>query len=771
MKRKTTKKELLLSFVAMFLCIAMLIGTTFSWFTDTASSGVNRIVAGNLDILFEYSTDGVTWKEVKPDSTDIFGTDNLWEPGYARIAYLRISNAGSLALKYSLIVDQYQETPGINQNGDEFLLSDYLQIGTIDNRTSPFESTEKAIAIAAAQSMKPMANYQKTGSLLPGQTNSMAMIIYMPETVGNEANHDGIHIPEISFRLHLYATQYTWESDSFGNDYDLGAQLPALPKIVVQNIQTKTKTAEPVTIEFPENAPETGNTIVTFPAGSFAQDDAVLNLFAETRNQTAANPNFEIDSTGTGTIAGIQLTATVGETAITDFNGQYVTVTTYIEKNLNVADIKLYYVDNSGTRIESSMSGGDFEIVSYDPATGKFVFRTKHFSRYEVDVPFVEKVSDDFFNIINLRGLFVMANDINGQNTYRLMDKEGKDIFNFIAHDYSDELQRLAEKGIRLEVKGNVILDTNHFRINLFNVPLAVAKNGILTIKGGANINVATHDSLKGSQGTIRVQGGNYIGCDPAELDSSLTEPDSEYIAVSYTKDGILQFFVGARDSTFVYGAPNTEYAPVHDNYTITMLANNGLYSVYSNPIVKNAPKPVTVCLLPGNYYSETTVYVYSSVDTVGLGDKECIIVEKKSSSDSNRHLFNLSNRDTVGYDYMTLRNMKLIVSSNTTGGKDNGAIQVIGQTKAKCYDLIIQKTAVTGRPIYVNGNNANNADGKIYRAYAYFENVVIVRNSSSIFETNGTVTIRHHNLTYDNGNKTYNSSIKGFLDYTVWDW
>ena len=61
--RKSTKRALLGSVVAMVLCLAMLVGATFAWFTDTASTGVNKIQAGNLDVKLMYSTDMQTWKE------------------------------------------------------------------------------------------------------------------------------------------------------------------------------------------------------------------------------------------------------------------------------------------------------------------------------------------------------------------------------------------------------------------------------------------------------------------------------------------------------------------------------------------------------------------------------------------------------------------------------------------------------------------------------------------------------------------------------------
>ena len=60
---KSTKRALISSALAILMCVAMLIGTTFAWFTDTASTGVNKIQAGNLDVKLMYSTDMVEWKE------------------------------------------------------------------------------------------------------------------------------------------------------------------------------------------------------------------------------------------------------------------------------------------------------------------------------------------------------------------------------------------------------------------------------------------------------------------------------------------------------------------------------------------------------------------------------------------------------------------------------------------------------------------------------------------------------------------------------------
>ena len=109
MKKQNTKRTLLMSVLSLVLCCAMLIGTTFAWFTDSVTSGNNIIKSGNLDIELEY-WNGTKWVDVSGKS-DIL-TNTLWEPGVTEVAYLRVANAGTLALKYQLGINIVSETAG-----------------------------------------------------------------------------------------------------------------------------------------------------------------------------------------------------------------------------------------------------------------------------------------------------------------------------------------------------------------------------------------------------------------------------------------------------------------------------------------------------------------------------------------------------------------------------------------------------------------------------------------------------------------------------------
>ncbi|MBR5144646.1 MAG: SipW-dependent-type signal peptide-containing protein, partial [Clostridia bacterium] len=132
----STKKALLMSAISLLLCFVMLLGTTFAWFTDSVTSANNIIASGNLDIELEYAIfndDGSfkEWKTVQAAS-DIL-TNDLWEPGVTEVAYFRVANAGSLTLKYQLGINIISETAGKNVEGNEFLLSDYIMFGIVND--------------------------------------------------------------------------------------------------------------------------------------------------------------------------------------------------------------------------------------------------------------------------------------------------------------------------------------------------------------------------------------------------------------------------------------------------------------------------------------------------------------------------------------------------------------------------------------------------------------------------------------------------------------
>ena len=88
--QKATKRALLTSVMALVMCVVMLVGTTFAWFTDTASTAVNKIQAGNLkvDIIGADSKDHVSMLNFTK-AADAKGEELLWES--VRFASVRSS--------------------------------------------------------------------------------------------------------------------------------------------------------------------------------------------------------------------------------------------------------------------------------------------------------------------------------------------------------------------------------------------------------------------------------------------------------------------------------------------------------------------------------------------------------------------------------------------------------------------------------------------------------------------------------------------------------
>lgn len=228
-----TKRALLTSALAIIACAAMLVGSTFAWFTDTASTAVNQIRTGNLDIDVEYTLDGEKWAPLD-EATDLFG-DGLFEPGYTRVVAFRISNKGDLALKYNVSMNLVSETKGVNKAGKEFALSDYLKV-----KTSPIQEVNYIgnimVGIAfdrdasKAIGWKPETNFKDTKVmtndhiLSAGHQVYFIMQVYMPTTVGNEANAiDPEKAASIDFGIAFAATQAPVERDSYDNKYDKDA--------------------------------------------------------------------------------------------------------------------------------------------------------------------------------------------------------------------------------------------------------------------------------------------------------------------------------------------------------------------------------------------------------------------------------------------------------------------------------------------------------------------------------------------------------------------
>ena len=192
--RKSTKRALLGSVMAMVLCLAMLVGATFAWFTDTASTGVNKIQAGNLDVqLVDENGNSLEGKtlEFKKAANAAEGEAVLWEPGCTyELPAVYVKNNGKLALKYKVAITGINGSAKLNEAID----------WTINDADLSADHSLSAGATSEALTIKG----------------------HMKESAGNEYMNESID----GIAITVYATQDTVESDSFNSTYDESATYP-----------------------------------------------------------------------------------------------------------------------------------------------------------------------------------------------------------------------------------------------------------------------------------------------------------------------------------------------------------------------------------------------------------------------------------------------------------------------------------------------------------------------------------------------------------------
>ena len=215
--KKSTKKALLTSALSLILCLSMLVGTTFAWFTDEVKSGTNIIAAGNLDIELYHSDKAVKDEKVN-GGTKLFDDvmPSLWEPGAVAYEVLTVKNEGTLALKYNLAV-MFKDATRVNGK----TLADALWVAVVDS--TKLNDRESAIA-AGEGKWQSLADFDLPGTLEAGKSDTYGIVIYwLPTDNDNDFNMNNENQGKtlsIELGVHLTATQLMSENDSYGPDYD-----------------------------------------------------------------------------------------------------------------------------------------------------------------------------------------------------------------------------------------------------------------------------------------------------------------------------------------------------------------------------------------------------------------------------------------------------------------------------------------------------------------------------------------------------------------------
>ena len=332
--RKSTKRALLGSVMAMVLCMAMLVGATFAWFTDTASTGVNKIQAGKLDVALEMKDASGNWVSAEGKTLDFVkaadakGEAILWEPGCTyTLPELRVVNNGNLALKYKVIITGIQGSAKLNE---------------------AIEWTIGDVAMGAEQ------------HLAAGESNAFTIKGHMKESAGNEYMNESID----GIAITVVATQDTVESDSFDKDYDAGAEYPV---VAVANVNTNGDTVL-------KDKEEDHTIQVTVPAG--ALDEGVQSLKLEVV-KSATPAGVQVASTESSQSYEVTMKDQSGNAVST--NGTLMTVEMNVGKNRTA--LKLYHDGEKMTNDIGTLTDAADHYV-YDAGTGYVTMKVSHFSPF-----------------------------------------------------------------------------------------------------------------------------------------------------------------------------------------------------------------------------------------------------------------------------------------------------------------------------------------------------------------------------------------------------
>ena len=223
-KRKFTKVAFVFSVCLLVLWGILGTGTSIAWFMDETPKLTNNFEFADFDLEVYYKVtneQGVDEWVLVDEKTKVFDEEALYEPGYTQVVYLKIVNKGDVEFDYKLSVDMNDFVPGINEAGQLIYLPNYLKFGALIEQNEQVLTREVARAIAIedlddgdapAKEMLPLNTYSSSIGQLEAEAGEesidyAALILYMPEAVGNEANYRGSDIPTVDLGITVFASQ------------------------------------------------------------------------------------------------------------------------------------------------------------------------------------------------------------------------------------------------------------------------------------------------------------------------------------------------------------------------------------------------------------------------------------------------------------------------------------------------------------------------------------------------------------------------------------
>ena len=364
---RQTRNSIYSSAIALVLCIVMLTGTTFAWFTDIATSSDNVIQSGRLDAELYWSnellaSDSDEWIDASGNA--VF-THNNWEPGYTDVKYIKVKNNGTLNFKWKLTVEA---------DGPVTSLSDVIEVYYVNPVTTQLTSLEGLASVGTLTEVI-MDKTNSTGRLTPGQDAILAIAFHMDELSGNE--YQDTSLCDNGFSLKLLATQDVGENDSFGDDYDLGAdweegsvnftasaslsQVPLIYGSLAGNVtigdQNGVSAFIPTGVKVADGASSLDLSINRVDDDNITLDDG------------ATSSSLDVHIEGVAADNTVPMTVHLGAV---------------LQPGLDVTELKLYHIENDTpvlmTRVNTSADFAVHNQYTYNPTTGEVSIYVASFS-------------------------------------------------------------------------------------------------------------------------------------------------------------------------------------------------------------------------------------------------------------------------------------------------------------------------------------------------------------------------------------------------------
>lgn len=460
------RKALFFSVVALIICIIMLLGATYAWFSDSATSPDNNIQTGNLDIVLEY-WDGTTWVDAEENVIPFVAADGrdqseiLWEPGCTyNMAPFRVRNEGSLCAKILITIN------GISGDAKLLEVIDFettinnipasVLNGSAGNQLQQFEDATVNImtgmpegdivfdwSLAGKDTTTPGTGHTDTSP-------EFTISAHMAEEAGNE--YMNLTLEGIS--ITVLATQQTYESDAFGNSYDKNATFPEVGNVVKAENEVKTVSIGNIKIDIPASA----------PVGSY--------------EMAVSNKNETTDADGNTTLTMDIVLKKDGAKVAADGTTIY-TVAIEIGANKTVTAI--------------THNGEAVTNYNYDPFTGIISFETTSFSPFTFT--FADAPADSIVVRISNGNAFYHATLADAVNAAA----DGEPLTVLADIDLGTERVTIKGKELTINLNEKTITSANNrtIMVDLLRVNNA-DKRGVLTLTGNGTVKNTQDDASNG---------------------------------------------------------------------------------------------------------------------------------------------------------------------------------------------------------------------------------------------------------------------------------